>query len=87
MDYTITLTAEQDTALAAVTQRENAERAAKIPPLAALTATQYLQRRILEVASSYVEHVAKDERAKVEVAYAAAAKTKKDQVKTVLGVS
>lgn len=86
MTYTITLTPEQDTALAVLITRTNAERAKQTPPLVAITAAQYIQSRATEVAESYRLQLAAEDEAAVVVAYKTADATKRGQVKTTLGI-
>lgn len=87
MTYSITLTADQDAALAVLIQRTNAERAKLIPPLPAVTAAEYVQARSTEVAESYRLQLAAEEESAVVAAYKTADATKRGQVKTTLGVA
>lgn len=84
--YTITLTAEQEAALAVLIARTNADRAKQTPPLPAITAADYIQSRATEVAESYRLSLAAEEEAAVVAAYKTADATKRGQVKTTLGV-
>lgn len=86
MAYTITLTADQESALAVLIQRTNTDRAAQTPPLPAITAANYIQARATEVAESYRISLAAEEEAVVVAAYKAADAAKRGQVKTTLGI-
>lgn len=86
MNYTITLTAEQDAALATLLVRTNAARAAQTPPLAAITVAQYIQARATEVAESYRLQLAAEDEAAVLTAFKNATAAKQGQVKTTLGL-
>jgi hypothetical protein len=81
--YTITLTPEQDTALAILIQRTNA---ARDPTLPVVTVTDYIQARANEIATSYAEQIAAETQTLVFNAYKAAASTVQDQIKTTLGL-
>lgn len=84
--YTITLTAEQDAALAILIQRTNATRTAQIPPLSAITVMDYIQARATEIANSYTDQIAAETQALVLNAYKTATSTVQDQIKTTLGL-
>lgn len=84
--YTITLTAEQDAALATLIQRTNATRAAANPPLPAITTAQYVQSRMSEVAESYRLQLAGEDEAALIAAYKSANATKKSSIKSTLGI-
>lgn len=86
MTYTITLTAEQDAALATLLTRTNTARAAQTPPLAAITVAQYIQARATEVAESYRLSLAAEGEAAVVTAYKAATAAKQASIKTTLGI-
>lgn len=85
--YTITLTTDQESALAVLIQRVNAERAKLIPPLPAVIAAEYVQARSTEVAESYRLQLAAEEETAVIAAYKTADATKRGQVKATLGVN
>lgn len=87
MTYTITLTSDQEAALAVLIQRTNATRAAQNPPLSAITAADYIQARATEIAESYRLSLAAEDEAAVVAAYKTADATKRGQVKTTLGVN
>jgi ribosome-binding protein aMBF1 (putative translation factor) len=84
--YTITLTTEQETALAVLIQRTNTARAAQNPPLAAITVNDYIQARATEIASSYATQIRGETEAAVLSAYKLADSIKQSQVKTTLGL-
>jgi hypothetical protein len=84
--YTITLTAEQETALAVLIQRTNAVRAAQSPPLANITVDNYIQARATEIASSYAAQIKGETEAAVLSAYKLADAIKQSQIKTTLGL-
>lgn len=84
--YSISLTADQESALAVLLQRTNDARAAQTPPQPAITAAQYIQSRATEVAESYRLYLAAEEETAISAAYRAADATKRGQVKTTLGV-
>ena len=82
--YTITLTAEQDAALAALIARTNVERA--MQKLPAITIAGYIQSRASEVAGSYAAQLKAEDEAVVIAAYKAAATAKQASIKTTLGI-
>lgn len=84
--YTLTLTAEQDTALATLTSRTNATRAAQKPQLPPITANDYLQNRLTEIASSYASQIKAEDGDTVIAAYKAATAAKQGTIKTTLGI-
>lgn len=84
--YTITLTAEQDTALATLITRTNTARAAQTPPLPAITVNQYVQSRASEIASNYAAQIKGEDEAAVLAAYKAATAAKQSSIKTTLGI-
>lgn len=85
--YTITLTAEQDAALATLITRTNAARAAQKPTLPAITVNEYVQSRATEIASNYAAQIKGEDEAAVLAAYKAATAAKQGSVKTTLGVA
>lgn len=84
--YTITLSAEQDAALATLIARTNAERAKQTPPGEIVTAAAYIQARATEVAESYRLSLAAEDEAKMLAAYKVATAAKQASIKTTLGV-
>lgn len=84
--YIITLTAEQDAALAILIARTNAARAAQNPPLAAITINQYVQARATEIADSYAAQIRGETEIAVREGFKAADTTKQAQIKTILGL-
>jgi hypothetical protein len=84
--YTITLTSEQETALAVLIKRVNTERAAQNPPLAAITVNNYIQARATEIASSYAAQLKGETEAAILAAYKDADAAKQTQIKTALGL-
>jgi hypothetical protein len=82
--YTITLTAEQDSALDILIPHLNATLTEGATPY---TKASYIQERAALVADSYVAQVILEEAQKVAEAYKVANATKKSSVKSTLGVS
>ena len=82
----VTTTAAQDAALAAVIAKENAERAAQIPPATPWTTATYVQRIVRGLLDSYVEHLRAETHTSLKDAYEAASAGTKAQIKTLLGL-
>jgi len=85
-DYTITTTAEQETALTKTVAKVNAERAAETPPKAAITNTQYVDKITKSTFDSYVSQTDEEDRVSVKDAFKNADASTKAQIKTLLGL-
>lgn len=85
--HNLTTTNARETALQAKTDQANARRAAQTPPLAPLTATQYLQARVNDVLDDYVAQEQTTDADTLREAYRNAAPADKAAVKARLGLS
>jgi hypothetical protein len=80
-------TAGQDVIIQRVLDKVNAERAAQVPPLAALTIPQYITSILVSAFQGWKQHQDQEDLEALKTAWSTATTTQKNQVKTTLGVS